>query len=140
MLEASRNQRWISLGPRLMVQVLLLATFLYFFGFLAVTRFERNDVIVVQTTKDTNGIPIPAISLAAVGQIIGDTCFQTNASIEDCIEQNTINRSQILKRVFVGYKRMRKINLTPEILSEDFTSLGWKILHPELAIRNWTTF
>ena len=87
-LEAYRNQRWISLG--LMVKLLLLATFLYFFGFLAVTRFEKNDVIVVQRTEDTNGIPVPAITLAAVGQITGDTCFHKNASIEDCIVENTL--------------------------------------------------
>ena len=105
-----------------MVQVLLLATFLYFFGFLAVARFERNDVIVVRTTKDTNGIPIPAITLAAVGQINGDTCFHRNASIEDCIEENTLNRSDILKRVFVGYRDRKEINLTQKILIEDFTS------------------
>ena len=122
-LEASRNQRWIPLGPRLMVQLLLLATFLYFFGFPAFTRFDKADVIVVRTTKDTNGIPVPAITLAVVGQISSDTCFHENASIEDCIEENTLNRSDILKgNAILGFTRQKEINFTEEFLTEDFTS------------------
>ena len=116
-------QRWISLGPRLMVQLLLLTIFLYFFGSPAFTRLYKQDVIVVRTTKDTNGIPFPAITLAVVGQITEDTCFHRNVSIEDCIVENTLNRSDILKgNAILGYTHRKEINLTRELLTEDFTS------------------
>ena len=63
----------------MLVQVALLAAFLYFFGFPAVARFAKKGVMVVETSKDTNGIPIPAISLAAVGQITGAAAQATAA-------------------------------------------------------------
>ena len=72
-----------------MVQVLLLAVFLYFFGFPAFARFNERDVIVVQTKKDREGIPMPAITLAVIDQIHNNTCFHDNtSSIEYCIELN----------------------------------------------------
>ena len=47
------NLRWgqtlITLGPRILVQVVLLTTFLYFFGFPAVARFAKKEVMVVET-------------------------------------------------------------------------------------------
>ena len=116
-------QTLISLGPRLLVQVSLLAAFLYFFGFPAVARFSKKGVMVVETSKDTNGIPIPAITVSAMGQISGDTCFHRNASIEDCLEENTLNRSDLLKNVVLGFHNREKIELRQEFLSEDFTSV-----------------
>ena len=125
-LKHSMNQRYlqtlVSLGPRLLVQILLLAVFLYFFGFPAVARFENKDVMVVQTKNETNGTPIPAVTLAVMDQINNDTCFHKNASIEDCIEENTLKSSEILKSVVLGYKKRKRINFTEDFLREDFTS------------------
>ena len=117
-------QTLLSVGPRLLVQVALLAAFLYFFGFPAVARFAKKGVMVVETSKDTNGIPIPAITVSAMGQISGDTCFHRNASIEDCLEDNTLKKSDILKgnNAILGMKRQKKIILTKELVTEDFTS------------------
>ena len=109
-------------APRLIVQVSLLIAFLHFFGIPAIARFAKKGVVVVETARDTDGIPIPAITLAAFGQITDDACFHKNASIEDCFEKNTLNRSDILKSVILGYSRQQKINLTQEILTEDFTT------------------
>ena len=79
--------------------------------------------MVVQTSKDTNGIPIPAITVSAMGQISPDTCFHRIASIEDCLEDNTLKKSDILKgNAILGMKRQKNINLTKELVTEDFTS------------------
>ena len=119
------NLRWgqtlITLGPRILVQVVLLTTFLYFFGFPAVERFSKKEVMVVETTKDTRGIPSPAITIAVVNQIKNDSCFDTDASIEHCLERDTLNRSEVLRRVIIGWRRKKEINLTQENLREDFT-------------------
>ena len=109
-------------APRLIVQVSLLIAFLHFFGIPAIARFARKGVVVVETARDTDGIPIPAITFAAFGQITDDACFHKNASIEDCFEKNTLNRSDILKSVTLGYIRQQKINVTQEFLTEDFTT------------------
>ena len=119
------NLRWlktlITLGPRILVQVALLTIFLYFFGFPAVARFAKKKVMVVETTTDNRGIPSPAITIAAINQIKDDSCFDKGASIEDCLERDTFNRSETVRRVIIGWKRKKEINLTQENLREDFT-------------------
>ena len=71
--ETLRRRRWleiiISLGPRILVQVFLFTTFVNFFGVPAVERFAKKGVMIVNSMKDTNGIPIPAITLAVENQI-----------------------------------------------------------------------
>ena len=120
------NLRWvqtlITLGPRILVQVILLTIFLYFFGFPAVARFAKKKVMVVETTKDNRGIPSPAITIAAINQIKHDSCFDKDASIEHCLERDTLNRSEVLRRVIIGWSRKKEINLTQENLREEFTS------------------
>ena len=122
---SSNQRRWmqslITLGPRILVQVVLLATFLYFFGFPAVARFAKKEVMVVESTKDTKGIPSPSITFAVVNQIKNDSCFDKDASIELCLERYTLNRSEMLRRVIIGWKSKREINLTEENVREDFT-------------------
>ena len=119
--------RWqetlVFLAPRLIVQLFLLAAFLHFFGFPAVARFAKKCVMVVETEKDTDGIPFPALTLVSVGQITDDTCFWKNESIEDCIEENTLNLSDIIKSSHLGFTRQKKISLTQEFVREDFTSV-----------------
>ena len=114
-------QALVSLGPRVLVQVLLLSAYLYLFGLPALGRFEAKEVMIVKTTKDTNGIASPALTLAVRNQFDKDICYNKEASIEDCIEENTRNGSEILKRVIVGYRLNKEINLTKETLKEDFT-------------------
>ena len=116
------GQTLITLGPRILVQVVLLTTFLYFFGFPAVARFSKKEVMVVETTKDTRGIPSPAITIAVVSQIKNDSCFEKDASIEHCLERDTLNRSEVLRRVIIGWTRKKEINVTQENIREDFTS------------------
>ena len=122
---SSNLRRWmktlIAFGPRILVQVVLLATFLHFFGFPAVARFAKKEVMVVESTKDTKGIPSPSITFAVVNQIKNDSCFEKDTSIELCLKRYTLNRSEMLRRVIIGWKRKREINLTQESLREDFT-------------------
>ena len=122
--ETLRRRRWlqiiISLGPRILVQVFLFTTFVNFFGVPAVERFAKKGVMIVNSMKDTNGIPIPAITLAVENQITVDTCFHQNVSIEECIEKNTLNQSEMIKRVVSGFYHRNEIKLTEAILSEGF--------------------
>lgn len=103
------------------VQVLLLTTFLHFFGFPAISRFEKKEVLVVEATKETEGIPLPAITIAVVNQIKDDSCFDKNASIERCVERDTLDRSEMLRRVVIGSVLKKEMNLTHENVREDFT-------------------
>ena len=102
-----------------------MTAFFYFFGVPAIERFAKKGVIVVETTKDTKGIPIPAITLAVEDQITIHTCFHKNASIENCIVENTLKSSDILKSLNFGFyhNSTEQFNLTEGIVREDF-------LHP----------
>ena len=94
--------------------------------------------MVVETTKETNGTPFPAITFVVANQITEDTCFHRNASIEDCIVENTLNRSDILKgNPILGFTRRKEINLTQEFISEDFTSI-WYGRYYTLWFEDWT--
>ena len=97
-------------GIRLLLQILLLAIFLHFFGLPAIEKYQKGDVMVVETSKDTDGIPLPAITIGVYDQLedrLDKFCYPLNASIPNCIERETLNISRLLKRVLLGWSRLR---------------------------------
>ena len=103
-------------------QLILLATFFYFFGLPAVETYLKKEVMVVEKKRDTDGIPLPAITIAALGQEEPDICYKLNdGSIETCIENNSLNSSDLLKGVRSGFDGITSPNLTKDMLTEDST-------------------
>ena len=49
---------------RLLLQILLLAIFHNFFGLPAIEKYHKKEVYLVNTLRNTEGIPLPAITLA----------------------------------------------------------------------------
>ena len=94
---------------RLLLQILLLATFLHFFGLPAIEKYQKKEVMVVETTEYTDGIPLPAITLLfsydAPENQKYRSCYHLNVSVEDCLETNTPSVSSILKKVLFGYEK-----------------------------------
>ena len=86
----------------MVVQVVLLIVFLYFFGQPAITRFLKKEVVVVETLKQTDGIPSPAITISVPAQANNQSCFDKNVSTEDCLEKAYLKQSEIIKSVIVG--------------------------------------
>ena len=114
-------QSFISQVARILVQVALLVVFLHFFGLPAIARFAKMDVMVVETTKQTNGIPVPAITITVPGQINGHSCFNGNSSIDACLERNTLKQSDLLKSVVLGNRDEKEILITKENIRSDYT-------------------
>ena len=108
---------------RIALQILLLAIFLYFFGVPAVRKFFRQDVMVVKTTKDTKGLPAPAISvsLPSFGHPLPDKCFESIDSIEECVRENTYNRSQTVSDVLLGFIKKESFSGACNVFNEDYT-------------------
>ena len=100
-------------GMRLLLQILLLATFLHFFGLPAVQKYQKKEVMVVETTKNTEGIPLPAITLSFYGSQNQKyrSCYDLNVSIVDCLVTNTPNVSDILRKVLLGYAKKKMLVL-----------------------------
>ena len=96
-------------GMRLLLQILLLATFLHFFGLPAIEKYQKKEVMVVETTKETDGIPLPAITLLFANDGSQNqkyrSCYQLNVSIVECLETNTPNISNILTKILLGFEK-----------------------------------
>ena len=116
------------------LQLILLAIFLQFFGLPAIERYRKKEVLVVEEKRDpdevevkrgTDGIPFPAVTIIAGGQQGPKLCYDSDdgGSIERCIKNKSLNSSDLLKGVMLGYNGNGRIsyNLTEDLLTEDST-------------------
>ena len=112
----------LTIRSRLILQMLLLAIFSYFFGLPAIEKYLRGEVLVVESSKDTGGIPLPAITIVERGvkNHLHISCFKQNNSIEDCIESNAYNLSDILEEVVLGFAKRKTLFLPEKMVSEEF--------------------
>ena len=107
-------------------QLILFAIFLSFFGLPAIDIYLKKEVLVVEKKAHTDGIPFPAITIVAISQDELDICYKlSDGSIETCIENNSLNSSDILKGVMLGFEgsglHSVSFNLTKEMITEDST-------------------
>ena len=113
----------VSTWSRLLFQLVLFVIFLYFFGLPAVEEYMRKEVMVVETEKAMGGIPIPAITIAVPEQLEENVFDRCNVSIDKCIMARTPNASNLIESVQLGYERRMFVNLTKEMLTEDFSQI-----------------
>ena len=98
-------------------------------GMPAIEKYRRGDIMVVEQTKFTNGIPAPAITVAIADQLLINykNCTDMNVSlIDNCIDANSKNWSQVLKGVTLGFLAKKPLNLTKDLVREDFIQLFGK--------------
>ena len=111
----------------MLLQILLLILFLHFFGLPAIEKYHRKEVIVVETTKETDGIPLPAITLyfanGAPETQLYRSCYNLNVSIADCLVTNAPNVSKILKKILFGYEKQKRVALDGNEIVGDVASL-----------------
>ena len=112
---------------RIFLQILLLATFLHFFGMPAIHKYNKKEVMVLETIKDTDGIPLPALSLMFSKEAIETHQFKScydglNVSIVDCLKTSTSNVSAILKKALFGYEKRRTLFLGENNVSESLAT------------------
>ena len=108
-------------GSRVALQIFLFATFLSFFGAPALEKYNRKDVMVVNTVKNTNGIPIPAITVDVLDDMYDSCLYENESLINSCIDKSAKNWTQIINAIMLGMKRRKVVNLTEEIIQEEFT-------------------
>ena len=118
---------------RPVLQLILLAIFLFYFGLPAIETYAKKEVIVVEHNRDTNGIPFPAITVAAWDQNEPDSCYGSSQPIEKCIEESSLNSSDLLKAILRGYELRSSINLTKNMLTEDSTN-SWSGIYYTLNL------
>ena len=112
---------------RIFLQILLLAAFLHFFGMPAIHKYNKKEVMVLETIKDTDGIPLPALSLMFSKEATETHQFKScydglNVSIVDCLKTSTSNVSAILKKALFGYEKRRTLFLGESNVSESLAT------------------
>ena len=137
--EASTMLSWVcfrnflSRAAKPVFQLILLVIFLHFFGLPAIETYVKKEVMVVENKRDTDGIPFPAITIAALSQEDPEACFNLkDGSVERCIEEKSLKSSDLLKGVQVGYEgsgyRSTLLNVTKDMITQDSTQF-WSGVH-----------
>ena len=127
-------QPLISRGPRIVAQIFLLFVFVACFGLPAIERYRKKEEMIVETLKQTkDGIPSPTITIGVPEQINNHSCFNRDVSIEACLEKTFLKKSEIIKSVLIGLENEEEVNLTQEILREDFT-FDWAAIYLTLTL------
>ena len=110
-------------ASKLLFELILFATFLQFFGFPAIERYRKKEVMVVEQRRDTDGLPFPAVTITVGTQLEPKLCYELDdGSIERCITNKSLNSSDLLKGVLIGSNGV-SFNLTEDLLTEDSTQL-----------------
>ena len=80
---------------------------------------------IVNNLINTNGIPIPAISIVVLDNATRyESCLFKNTSlVERCIDESAKNWTQIISSVVLGLTRKKIIDLTNGKMEEGFTHL-----------------
>ena len=100
-----------------LLQLLLFALFLGFFGLPSIQRYQMTKVMVVSSSHDTGGIAAPDITIVALNpgtmsgwkgdgesghiDMLEKRCKDDN--IVNCIKSETFNSSDFFKDIIVGW-------------------------------------
>ena len=125
---------WTLRGSKVILQTVLFVIFISYFGLPSVEKYQKKNVMMVNSVKNTNGIPIPAISIVVLDNATGyESCLFKNTSlVERCIDESAKNWTQIISSVVLGLTRKKIIDLTNGTMEEGFTH----VLSPSILTLN----
>ena len=119
---------------RVILQIVLFLIFIFYFGLPSVEKYQKKNVMMVNNVINTNGIPIPAISIVVLDNATRyESCLFKNTSlVERCIDESAKNWTQIISSVVLGLTRKKIIDLTNGKMEEGFTH----VLSPSILTLN----
>ena len=126
---------WTLRGSKVILQIVLFVIFIFYFGLPSVEKYQKKNVMMVNSVKNTKGIPIPAISIVVLDNATKyESClFDKNASmVEGCLDESAKNWTQIIRSVVLGLTRKKIIDLTNKEMEEGFTH----VLSPSILTLN----
>ena len=123
---------------RLVLQVVLFALYMYMYGLAALERLNKKSTIVIKTRMHTDGIEAPSFTISARSRSTGmgwkekhilnahsnDTLVHQCKdfdTVEQCLDSQTFNRSEIIKGALLGYERKLSLMEDEGVWEEDFT-------------------
>ena len=120
---------------RVTLQLALLCIFFWFFGLPAITKYQEETVVVVESLRPTDGIPSPTVTIFANNDDLNgvhqgtyknggfeQVCsnLKRNNTIDDCIDKNSNEKSDFLVDILLGYKRPRSL-MSVQNVNDEFT-------------------
>ena len=110
-------------ASRVILQIVLFLIFIFYFGLPSVAKYQKKNVMMVNNVINTNGIPIPAISVVVLDNATRyESCLFKNTSlVERCIDESAKNWTQIISSVVLGLTRKKIVDLTNGKMEEGFT-------------------
>ena len=109
---------------RNVLQLVLLATFFWFFGLPALEKYQERKVIVVESWKSDGGILAPGVTIFAYNNESNGTfhgsykngsfeqvcsSIKGNDTMENCIDKNSNTKSDFLVNILQGLKRQKSL-------------------------------
>ena len=107
---------------RAFLQIVLFAIFISYFGLPAVKKYRKMDVIMVNSMENTDGIPIPAITIDIADTSGYESCLFKNAStVKRCLDESVKNWTPTVRAIVLGYKERKNISLKADMIQEGFS-------------------
>ena len=123
---------------KMILQLLLFVVFLYMYGLPALERLNKKSTIVIKTRKNTDGIEAPSFTISARSNTTGMGWKEKQISnghsndtlvhqckdfdtVEQCLDSQTFNRSEIIKGALLGYERKLSLMEDEGVWEQDFT-------------------
>ena len=125
---------WTLRGSKVILQIVLFVIFIFYFGLPSVEKYQKKNVMMVDSVKNTNGIPIPAISIVVLDNATRyESClFKSTSSVERCLDESAKNWTQIISSVVLGLTRKKIIDLANGKMKQGFTH----VLSPSILTLN----
>ena len=123
------------LSPKIIFQLGLFVIFLWLFGIPAITRYQKQEVIVISSIKHSGGILFPTVSVVVRNprsmkgwksdnitssmEVIKDQCGKAS-DVRKCVLAGTYNLSDVVKDAHIGFVKNESL-MDPSLWREDFT-------------------
>ena len=123
------------LSPKIIFQLGLFVIFLWLFGIPAITRYQKQEVIVISSIKHSGGILAPTVSVVVRNprsmkgwksdnitssmEVIKDQCGKAS-DVRKCVLARTYNLSDVVKDAHIGFEKNESL-MDPSLWREDFT-------------------
>ena len=123
------KKKYLLVATKFCVQICLFSLFLFLFAIPDIRRFNAKEVMVVKLLRRSHGMKAPSVTI--VGRNNPNLAWKNNSGstleklceaypdnqTQQCIEENTLGQSEVIKDILIGNK-----STTKKVLEENRTN------------------
>ena len=122
------KKKYLLVATKFCVQICLFSLFLFLFAIPDIRRFNAKEVMVVKLLRRSQGMKAPSVTIAwknNSGLTLEKLCeAYLDNQTQQCIEESTLDQSEVIKDVLIGTK-----STTKKVLEENLTNSSISYLH-----------